>query len=485
MSAPRTPSFSVSGLLTRMNLLVSGAALLLACFAFLSYDVYNFRDILIRNLAAQAQIIGANSVSALMFNDPQSARTTLSALKDSPGILSAGIFTPDGHIFAEYSQTHEMTLKVPTIPSGATETHVFYPNEVVFVHAINFQGQTLGVVYLRSDLREIQKRFLRYLWIAAVVLVLSMLAALLVSAGFRRSVAEPIISLAETARSISQNENYGLRVDINQRFSEIATLDTAFNEMLSQIQRRDTALHAAQQQLEQRVEERTRQLAAANRELESFAYSVSHDLRNPLDILSNYTFLLQKQYGSRLDAQGNEYLTQMERVTQRMADLIADLLNLSQMTMAPMHREPVDLTAMARSISEELQRHEPTRNVEFAIQSSLVADGDSRLLRIVLENLLRNAWKYTAGHERARIEVGSRIEGRAIVYYVRDDGAGFDLHQAHRLFKPFQRLHTTAEFAGSGIGLATVQRIIHRHGGDIWADGAVEKGATFFFTLQA
>jgi len=129
-----------------------------------------------------------------------------------------------------------------------------------------------------------------------------------------------------------------------------------------------------------------------------------------------------------------------------MADLIEDLLNLSQMTIAPMHREPVDLTTMARSISEELQRHEPARNVEFAIQSSLVADGDSRLLRIVLENLLRNAWKYTAGHEKARIEVGSRIEGRAVVYYVRDDGAGFDLHQAHRLFKPFQRLHTAAEF---------------------------------------
>jgi len=234
MSAPRTPGFSVSGRLTRMNLLVSGAALLLACFAFLSYDVYNFRDILIRNLAAQAQIIGANSVSALTFNDPQAAKATLSALKDSPSILSAGIFTPDGHIFAEYSRTHEMTLKVPTIPSGATEAHVFYPSEVVFVHAINFQGQTLGVVYLRSDLREIQKRFLRYLWIAAVVLVLSMLAALLVSAGFRRSVAAPIISLAETARSISQSENYGLRVDINQRFSEIATLDAAFNEMLTQ-----------------------------------------------------------------------------------------------------------------------------------------------------------------------------------------------------------------------------------------------------------
>jgi signal transduction histidine kinase len=484
MRAPRTPNFSISGRLTRMNMLVSGAALLLACLAFLSYDVYNFRDILIRNLAAQAQIIGTNSVSAIMFNDPQAARTTLSALKDSPGILSAGIFTPDGHIFAEYSRTHEMTLKVPTIPSGATEAHVFYPNEVVFVHAVTFQGQTIGVVYLRSDLREIQKRFLRYLLIAAVVLVLSLLAALLVSAGFRRSVATPIISLAETARSISQNENYGLRVDVNQEFSEIATLDAAFNEMLTQIQRRDTALQTAQQQLEQRVEERTRQLAAANRELESFAYSVSHDLRNPLDILSNYTYLLQEKYGDRLDGQGNEYVTQMGYATLRMADLIEDLLDLSRMTIAPMHREPVDLTTMARSISEELQRHEPRRNVEFAIQDSLLGDGDSRLLRIVLENLLRNAWKYTSGHEKARIEVGSRKEGRAVVYYVRDDGAGFDLRRADQLFKPFQRLHTTAEFPGSGIGLATVQRIIHRHGGEIWADGAVEEGATFFFTLQ-
>jgi len=481
----RTGHASITSRLTRMNLLVSGTALVLACVAFLAYDLYAFQDAMVRNLSTEAQIIGSNSISAITFNDPQSARTTLGALKAAPGIISAGILLPDGRIFAEYSRNHEETLHVSRIPPGKIEAHIFSANDVVLCHSIIFEGQNLGVVYLRSDLSRIQQRFLRYVAISFIVLLLALLTALLISVRYRRTVSAPIIHLAETARNIAQSENYALRVETDSEYREIATLDAGFNEMLSQIQRRDSDLLNARQQLEQRVEERTRQLAATNRELESFAYSVSHDLRNPLDVLTNYTYLMQTQNDSQLDEKGREYLHQMERATRRMADLIEDLLNLSRMTMAPMHRESVDLTGIAHSISAELMRQDSQRDVDFHIEDSLQANGDSRLLRIVFENLIRNAWKYTAVRSRANIEIGSKKEGRATVYYVRDDGAGFDSRQANRLFQPFQRLHSTAEFPGTGIGLATVQRIVHRHGGEIWADGAIDKGATFYFTLQS
>jgi light-regulated signal transduction histidine kinase (bacteriophytochrome) len=168
---------------------------------------------------------------------------------------------------------------------------------------------------------------------------------------------------------------------------------------------------------------------------------------------------------------------------QRMSALIDDMLNLSRVTRSAMRREQLDLSAMAQSIAAELQEAEPGRRVEFVIENDLAAVGDSQLLRTAMENLLRNSWKYTSSHQTARIEFGRSQQNGNCPFFVRDDGAGFDPRYADRLFGAFQRLHTTREFPGTGIGLATVQRIIHRHGGEIWAEGAVEKGATFYFTL--
>jgi signal transduction histidine kinase len=167
-----------------------------------------------------------------------------------------------------------------------------------------------------------------------------------------------------------------------------------------------------------------------------------------------------------------------------MSELIEDLLNLSRVSSTSMHREKVDLTAMAKGIADQLCRREPSRRVDFVIHDCVPVQGDARLIYIALDNLLRNSWKYTSHHEQARIELGCEERRGRIVYFVRDDGAGFDPAQGHHLFKPFQRLHATSEFPGTGIGLATVQRIILRHSGEIWAEGAVEKGATFYFSVQ-
>ncbi len=467
-----------------MNVLVSGVALLSACVAFFLYDQYTFRESLIRSLSAQAQIIGSNSVSALTFNDPQAAENTLAALQSLPNIVAAGIFTADGHLFAQYSRNSgERVLRAPG--DGAEKPFYRFRNDEVYLRQpIVFQGRQIGSVYIRSDLNERTRRLERYLGIAGAILLLSLIAALLVSMAFRRSVAEPIVRLAETARVVSQEQNYSIRAVPTGKQDEVSVLINAFNEMLSQIHQRDGALQHARDELEQRVEDRTRQLQAANRELEAFSYSVSHDLRGPLEIINGFSHILQVEHAARLDSSGRDCVQQISNATRRMAELIEDLLNLSRVTTTGMHREKVDLDTMARSIAEQLCRREPNRQVEFVIHDCVPVQGDSRLLHIAVENLLRNAWKYTSNHEHARIEFGCEDRLGRTVFFVRDDGAGFDSSLVDRLFKPFQRLHATSEFPGTGIGLATVQRIISRHGGEVWAEGAVQKGATFYFTLS-
>jgi len=238
------------------------------------------------------------------------------------------------------------------------------------------------------------------------------------------------------------------------------------------------------EELERRVSERTEQLEAANKELESFSYSVSHDLRAPLRSIDGFSQVLLEDYSDRLDAEGKDSLRRVRAATQRMAQLIDDILGLSRTTRAEMRFETVDLSAIAEAVSAELRKSEPGRDVEFVIAPGLAAEGDPRLLAVMIENLLGNAWKFTSRHARARIEFGMLLRDGRPVYFVRDDGAGFDMGYAGKLFGVFQRLHGTAEFEGTGIGLATVQRIMHRHGGRVWAEGEVEKGATFYFTFR-
>jgi light-regulated signal transduction histidine kinase (bacteriophytochrome) len=235
--------------------------------------------------------------------------------------------------------------------------------------------------------------------------------------------------------------------------------------------------------LEDLVAERTAELSAVNKELEAFAYSVSHDLRAPLRSIDGFSQALLEDYSGCLDAVGQDYLRRVRAATQRMGQLIDDLLKLSRLTRRELRREAVDLSALAGSIAAGLQQAAPQRRVEFAIASGVVAQGDAALLRVVLENLLGNAWKFTSKQSEGRVEFGMREVGGTAAYYVRDDGAGFDMAYVDKLFGAFQRLHQVSEFGGTGIGLATVQRIIHRHGGRVWAEGAVGEGATFYFTL--
>jgi two-component system sensor histidine kinase/response regulator len=218
-------------------------------------------------------------------------------------------------------------------------------------------------------------------------------------------------------------------------------------------------------------------------DLEAFNYSVSHDLRAPLRPLDGFSQALIEDYGDRLDDQARDYLHRIRAAAQRMGQLIEDLLQLSRMGRLELNQQAVDLSALVTAIAAELREGDPERQVDWAIQPDVTVRGDARLLRIALENLMRNAWKFTNKQARARIEFGRRVDDTETVYFVRDDGVGFDLAYAGKLFQPFQRLHLTSEFEGTGIGLAIVNRILRRHHGRVWAESAPGQGATFCFTL--
>jgi light-regulated signal transduction histidine kinase (bacteriophytochrome) len=325
-------------------------------------------------------------------------------------------------------------------------------------------------------------RLLQYAAIALLVLSVSILGSILVSAWFQRKISRPILNLANTAISVSHSKDFSTRVVV-ECGDEVGHLVVTFNEMLEKLQQQQHQVEKSQEELEQRVSDRTAQLAAANKELEAFSYSVSHDLRAPLRSIDGFSQAVIEDYGDKLGPDGQADLQRVRAATQRMAQLIDDMLDLSRVTRAKLVREEVDLSGLVRSVGAEIQKAEPQRNVSFAVTEGLAVEADPRLLRIVLENLLRNAWKFTGKHSTAKIEFGVLQDNGKPTYFVRDDGAGFDMAYANKLFGAFQRLHAMTDFTGTGVGLATVQRIINRHGGRVWAEGAVEKGATFYFTL--
>jgi DNA-binding response OmpR family regulator len=293
----------------------------------------------------------------------------------------------------------------------------------------------------------------------------------------------------------------GLSAGADDYIAKSSDLDLLRARVLAQIRRkqfedenrqiREQLLRAELESMEARTAQRvaearaalTDELEAKNEELNAFSYSVAHDLRAPLRSLDGFSLALLEDYTDKLDEDGRQYLRYIRESAQQMAVLIDSLLELSRVTRSELRREAVDLTAMAHAIAERLRRSQPERDALFVISEGLIVEGDAGLLAIALENLLGNAWKYSSKRPQARIELAStQMDGRRALF-VRDNGAGFDMAYASKLFGVFQRLHTISEFEGTGIGLATVHRIVRRHGGHVWAEGEVDRGATFYFTL--
>ncbi len=333
----------------------------------------------------------------------------------------------------------------PTLPAALGHEAVVEGEDYRYVPvlaAVRVVPGTPWFIVAKGDLEEVYTPYRRRVWMIAIVLLVSSLSAVL-----------------------------GAGLLLGQR-------DTHW------FREQQAADHRLNAKLEQRVKDRTVQLEASNRELEAFCYSVSHDLRAPLRGIDGWSLALLEDYREKFDEQGRRYLDRVRSDTQRMGRLIDELLLLSRVTRGQIQQSRVDLSAIAQSVAARLQEAEPERRVEFAVQPGLTAQGDVRLLEIVLSNLLENAWKFSRGRPLARVEFGrTDVDGRP-AFFVRDNGAGFDMAYARKLFGAFQRMHKASEFPGTGIGLATVQRVIQRHGGRVWAEAQVDRGATFYFTLE-
>lgn len=269
-------------------------------------------------------------------------------------------------------------------------------------------------------------------------------------------------------------------LDLN---AQLDALNVSLNKKILEHQRARDDFHKLNNELERRVKDRTAQLTNANRELESFSYSVSHDLRTPIRSIDGFSRILEEEFGECLGAEGKDYLHRVRQATHRMSQIIDDLLSLSHVTRSEMNRRDVNLSLIARKIADDLAKLETERSVEFVIAPDIRVQADETLMQTVMENLIRNAWKFTRRQVHARIEFGTLEQDGQKVCFLRDNGVGFDMTYAGKLFGAFQRLHSLQDFEGTGIGLATVQRILHRHGGKIWAEGKPNQGATFYFTL--
>jgi signal transduction histidine kinase len=471
-------------MLTWMNVLASGIALILVYASFLAYNVFFLREAAIQNLSGEAQIVGTNSISAIVFDDQASAETTLSALSRSSDIIAAAIYTQGDVPFALYPADRAITIERRPLAGTSKLEHWTSGNDILIASRIDFQGKPIGTVYLQARLNGVRHQALQFAAIAGGILLICLAVALLVGSAFRRILAQPVVALSSTARLVSRYRDYSLRFTSEQNYNELALLVEAFNEMLAEIQQRDAALEQAKTGLELRVEERTAQLQAANRELEAFSYTVAHDLRAPLQTIANVCFLLGTVAPEGSAEERAVMLGRLRSSVTSMSGMIDDLLDLSRSTSATLHSKQQDLSLLATTILDGLVKAQPDRRVKITVQPKCFVNADPGLMQVVLQNLLRNAWKFSEKSDTARIEFGCTQEEKGTVFYVRDNGAGFDKRLADRLFKPFQRLHASSEFPGTGIGLATVQRIIRRHGGEIWAEGEVDKGATFYFTLD-
>lgn len=503
MLAPR----SVRTRLVLIVIATTMTALLVAAAAMILYDLQQFRTSLTADLAAQAQLLGQSSAPALVYDDREAARETLALLRAKPNVATGALFAPNGSLFALYARSGLAGAELPELPIAEGER--IMGNEVVMVRRIVDAGETVGTIYLRGDY-PIGTHLRSYAAIVAGVLAVSFVAALLMCIRLESTVTAPILRMRDLARQVVDTRDFSLRVK-KTTDDEIGYLADAFNGMLAEIDQRtrdleasnaslaaeatrraavqdalvkaEDELRALNAELEQRVVQRTEELAAANRELESFSYSVSHDLRAPVRAIAGFSKLLAEQHEAQLDTEARRKLGIVRSEAARMGALIDDLLAFSRLGRQSIQLKRVDMAELVRANCETLDAGHVGPPPTVRVGALPEAIGDRSLLAQVWANLLANAYKFSGRRSAPEIAVEAYSNDTEHVYFVQDNGVGFDPRYVSKLFGVFQRLHDPAEFPGTGVGLALVQRIVARHGGRVWAEGEPGVGATFYFSL--
>ena len=484
-------NLSVNAKLTSLIMAVAFFALVLGFAVITALDTRNFRKELIEDSILNAKITAEYCIGDLVFEYEDEASQALEKLSLIKNIEHAAIYDIRGNIFAAYARDgKKFERKKLKTPIAREETYtLFTKGHLAVYEPMTYKGKYYGTLHMCVSTALLAEK----IWDRVkLIIILAFCVAIIVfilTTRVQRLISRPILQLAELTRSIAHNQDYSLKTDIN-RGDEIGILAESFNYMLKNLRERsrerDTAtseLIKARNDLEDNVTERTAELKMANKELEAFTYSASHNLRGPLRRMDGFITFLEQEYSNVLDDTGRAYIGKVQNNCQHMAEIIDNLLKLSSIIRQEMDCKTVDMTALAKKIIERLQESEPARHVNIIVAEGIETTGDPGLLMESLENLLENAWKFTKKTEKPAIEFGMMKKEHQNIYFVKDNGCGFDMKYVNKIFKPFQRLHILSEFPGTGIGLSTVQRIIERHKGRLWAESALNEGSTFNFTL--
>lgn len=464
-------------LLTVMTILVSGGY---GLFSF-----YHHRQIS-QELWMERGVILAEGVQRLILWDDRVALQKLlqSEVTGSPVLKYA--FVVQGGL--PYVSTLSPGVPTALLQHSAQRRQVpvwgFRDQNDNFLYDISVDlGQAESLLHLGIDRGEIDRE-VRPLLLANLAMSLSVITiGVLLSLILARRTTREVDALVQALRRYGEVSSAEEEI-LHPQSAEVAELIATFKHLTRARKDAEQEILALNAALEARVKDRTAQLEAANQELDAFAYSVSHDLRAPLRGIDGFSLALVEDFGDQLSAEGQDYLRRIRAGCVRMGTLIDDLLYLSRLARNALRREAIDLSLIARQVADELQQLQPARRVDWVIAPHLETVADPALLRAVLDNLLGNAWKFTRQQEHARIEFNGFSQGEEHIFFVKDNGAGFDMRYADKLFNVFQRLHKAEEYEGTGIGLATVQRVIQRHGGRVWAQGEIAQGATFYFSLK-
>ena len=472
-------------------LVTTAGTLLLAGVALIVFNMERFRKEMNVDLAALAQIMAQNSTAALAFGDKGAGDDMLSSLSARKSIVAAALYDKRGKLLSRYPPGQQVALPDRPLPDGVQSVD---DGLVAFRH-VELKGERVGTVYLKSDFSELTSRIKMQALTVGVVFLASGLAALLLSSGLQRLVSGPILDLSKTARAVSEQKDYSLRAQ-KRGGDELGQLVDAFNQMLDQIQERDSALQAAKGELEQRVEERTRERARrneelyqSNKELDDFAYIASHDLKEPLRGIHNFSNFLLEDYADKLDGEGRSKLETLMRLTRRMESLIDSLLHFSRLGRVDLAMDQVDLNEIVAQVVDSLDITLKQEGVEVRVPRPLPQVlADRARVGEIFSNLVVNAMKYNDKPQKW-IEIGMTRNGGGEdgppVFYVRDNGIGIPEKHHDAVFRIFKRLHGREKFGGgTGAGLTIVRKIVERHHGRIWLESSPGEGTTFYFTLQ-